>query len=178
MTVTKWFEKTTTKKHYIKSKLFNSKQWHWNQTNKSYYTPSKPFNSHHQQDYHAVLLKMGHIMRKLVYATCEQQRRRSACASTQSDQHLCYPLPGEYNILFLYPKFQASSWSPQLSRHVWALPSRKLPKTGFLMTWLKYYLLIILVHMNPGWREYVGNVISSTCILFKNTQICWRKCFF
>ena len=32
---------------------------------------------------------MGHVMRKPVYAKCEQQRRRSACASVQSDQHLC-----------------------------------------------------------------------------------------
>ena len=28
-------------------------------------------------------------MRKPVYAICEQQRRRSACASAQSDQRLC-----------------------------------------------------------------------------------------
>ena len=41
---------------------------------------------------------MSHIMRKPVYAICEQQRRRSACASTQSDQHLCCLLPGQYNI--------------------------------------------------------------------------------
>ena len=32
---------------------------------------------------------LGHIMRKPVYAICEQQRRRSACRFTQSDQHLC-----------------------------------------------------------------------------------------
>ena len=35
---------------------------------------------------------LSHIMRKPVYAMSEQQRRRSACASTQSDQHLCYSL--------------------------------------------------------------------------------------
>ena len=34
------------------------------------------------------------IMRKPVYAICEQQRRRSACASAQSDQHLCCSLLG------------------------------------------------------------------------------------
>ena len=34
-----------------------------------------------------------HIMRKPVYAICEQQRRRSACAYAQSDQHLCCLLP-------------------------------------------------------------------------------------
>ena len=28
------------------------------------------------------------------YAICEQQRCRSACASAQSDQHLCCSLPG------------------------------------------------------------------------------------
>ena len=29
----------------------------------------------------------------LPYAICEQQKRRSACASSQSDQHLCFSLP-------------------------------------------------------------------------------------
>ena len=28
---------------------------------------------------------------------CEQQRRRPACPSTQSDQRLCYPLIGKYH---------------------------------------------------------------------------------
>ena len=39
-------------------------------------------------------------MRKPVFAICEQQRRRSACASAQSDQHLCYSLPRSYNTSF------------------------------------------------------------------------------
>ena len=37
---------------------------------------------------------LSHVMRKPVYVICEQQRRRSACASAQSDQHLCCLLPG------------------------------------------------------------------------------------
>ena len=41
-------------------------------------------------------------MRKPVYAICEQQRRRSACASVQSDQHLCCSLPRQYNISSFY----------------------------------------------------------------------------
>ena len=41
-----------------------------------------------------ICLKMGHIMRKPVFGICKQQRRRSACASTQSDQRLCCSLPG------------------------------------------------------------------------------------
>ena len=41
-------------------------------------------------------------MRKPVYAICEQQRRRSACASTQSDQRLCCSLPGYCNTYTCY----------------------------------------------------------------------------
>ena len=37
--------------------------------------------------------KMSHVMRKPVYAICEQQRHRSAYASVQSDQCLCCSLP-------------------------------------------------------------------------------------
>ena len=37
--------------------------------------------------------KMSHATRKPVYAICEQQRRRSACASAQFDQRLWFSLP-------------------------------------------------------------------------------------
>ena len=36
-----------------------------------------------------LLIQLSHVMRQPVYAICEQQRRRSACASAQSDQRLC-----------------------------------------------------------------------------------------
>ena len=36
------------------------------------------------------VIYMIHVMRKPVLAICEQQRRRSACASAQSVQHLCF----------------------------------------------------------------------------------------
>ena len=35
--------------------------------------------------------------RKPVFGMCEQQRRRPACASAQSDQRLCYSLSGKYS---------------------------------------------------------------------------------
>ena len=42
-------------------------------------------------------------MRKPVYAICEQQRRRSACASAQSDQRLYCSLPRyKYNTSSFY----------------------------------------------------------------------------
>ena len=39
---------------------------------------------------------MSCAMRKPVHSICEQQRRRSGCASAQSDQHLCCSLPRSY----------------------------------------------------------------------------------
>ena len=46
--------------------------------------------------------KLSHILRKPVFAICKQQRRRSACAPVQSDQHLCCSLPGWHNISTCY----------------------------------------------------------------------------
>ena len=40
---------------------------------------------------------LSHVIRKPVYAICEQQRLKSACASLQSDQRLCCLLPSLYN---------------------------------------------------------------------------------
>ena len=39
---------------------------------------------------------------KICYAICEQQRRRSACASAQSDQRLCCSLPRLYTTSSFY----------------------------------------------------------------------------
>ena len=35
---------------------------------------------------------------KLFSGVCEQQRRRPACASAQTDQRLCYSIFGKYHI--------------------------------------------------------------------------------
>ena len=45
----------------------------------------------------SLLIQMSHVMTKPVFAVCEQQRHRSACASAQSDQRLCYSLYRYYN---------------------------------------------------------------------------------
>ena len=37
--------------------------------------------------------EVSHVMRKNAFGICEQQSRRSACVSTQSDQRLCCSLP-------------------------------------------------------------------------------------
>ena len=40
------------------------------------------------------LLLLSFEPRQPAFAICEQQSRRSACASAQSDQRLCCSLPG------------------------------------------------------------------------------------
>ena len=45
---------------------------------------------------------LSHVMRKSALAICEQQSCRSACASAQSDQHLCCSLLRSYNTSSFY----------------------------------------------------------------------------
>ena len=47
-----------------------------------------------QENKHPLNTYMSHIVRKSVYAICKQQRRRSVCASVQSDKCLSCSLPG------------------------------------------------------------------------------------
>ena len=73
-------------------------------------------------------------MRKLVYAICEQQRRRSA----QSDQRLSCSLPGSYNTPSFYIRnFKTLSsfcgWADRFVSYLVATP-----KTGLLVTRLKW----------------------------------------
>ena len=75
-------------------------------------------------------------MRKPDYGICEQQRRRSACASAQSDQRLCFrcldriisPLAiAEMSSLWLVSVAEQNGLSL-----IWS----ETPKTGFVVTWL------------------------------------------
>ena len=75
-------------------------------------------------------------MKKPVFAICEQQRRRSACASSQCDQHLCFsldsiiPLVSIHKISSLHLASVAAH-----SKIVARLPDSKLPKASFLVAW-------------------------------------------
>ena len=75
---------------------------------------------------------MSHVMRKLIYAICEQQRRSSACASAQSDQHLCCSLPSFYTRNF---KLIAGFCGCACRFESYLVEN---PKTGFLVTRLIY----------------------------------------
>ena len=64
-------------------------------------------------------VEMGRDARKPVFGVVEQQRRRPACASAQTDQRLCYALFGKYhNVNLIQVKFKFSSWSQKLRRKV------------------------------------------------------------
>ena len=93
--------------------------------------------------------QLSHVMRKPVYAVCEQQRRRSACASAQSDQRLYFrcldsmiPLVSTSEISSLHLVSVAAQAGLCLT---WS----QTTKTGFLVTRRNYksclkFLMILL----------------------------------
>ena len=69
--------------------------------------------------------------RKPVLGVCEQQRRRPACAPSQSDQHLCYSLIGKYHILTYY--LQIFNFLVSVAEETsLSLALLETPKTGFM----------------------------------------------
>ena len=65
------------------------------------------------------------VMRKPVFALFEQQRRRSACASTQSDQHLCCSLLSRVIPVVSISEISSLYLLLWLGRPVCVLPDRK-----------------------------------------------------
>ena len=113
-------------------------------------------------------------MRKPVFTICEQQRRRSACASRQTDQRFCYSLLRLYNTSSFYiqnfkPLASLCSWVDGLS-----LTWSKKQKIGFLVMWLQYlpwrvqgrqYIQMISRHLrqSSGWHFPTSLQILSIC---------------
>ena len=60
-------------------------------------------------------------MRKPVYAICERQRHRSACTSVQSDQHLCFLLPGNLQFELANLQFELANLHVTCSQMIGAL---------------------------------------------------------
>ena len=76
-------------------------------------------------------------MRKPVHTICEQQRRRSAFASAQSDQRLCFRCLNSISLLALaeISSLYLVSVAEQAGL---SLTWLETPKTGFLVTRLIY----------------------------------------
>ena len=76
-------------------------------------------------------------MRKPVYAICEQQRRRSACAFVQSDQHLVVRCLDSIIPLVSISEISSLYLASLVAQAGLSLLWSKTLKTGFLVTWLK-----------------------------------------
>ena len=88
---------------------------------------------------------MSYIMRKPVYAICEQQRRRSACASAQSDLGLCCSLSGYYSTSTCYSwnfKTLASiwSWAGQFESYLVGNPKNRFSRDEAQMVFCQHIL--------------------------------------
>ena len=71
---------------------------------------------------------LSHVMRKPVFAICEQQRRSSAWASTQSDQRLYCSLPRQYDT----SNFYIRNFKTLASLCLWAGRFESFPRYGAL----------------------------------------------
>ena len=78
---------------------------------------------------------MSHVMRKAVYAICEQQRRRSACASAQSDlsTFVVHCLDSMIPLVSI-PKISSLYLASVAAQAGLSLTWSETPKTGFLVT--------------------------------------------
>ena len=115
----------------------------------------------------------SHIMRKPVFAICEQQRRRSICTSIQSDQRLCYSL---LSILPLVSSLLLVSVAEQAGL---SLTWSETPKTGFLVTGSLYiciqadktrkmYMLVsqIIVEWKRAWTSIKWAMSQEICMIY------------
>ena len=96
-------------------------------------------------------------MRKPVYAICEQQRRRSTCASAQSDQRLCCSLPDSIIPLLAIAEGSRLELVSMVAQAGLCLTWSQTPKTDFLVTRLKYNVHIVLRSLKTNY----GRLSSS-----------------
>ena len=87
-------------------------------------------------------------MRKPAYAICKQQRRRSACASAQSDQRLCFCCLDSINIQNFKPLASLCSLAGQFESHLVGNPDDRLsPDEAHTIL---FFLSMFLIHTGIG----------------------------
>ena len=107
---------------------------------------------------------MSHITRKPVYAICKQQRRRSACASVQSDQHLCSHCLDSIIYLVSIPNISSLYLASVTAQAGLSITWSQTPKTGFLVTWLKW---------DGTWQNLRKDVTTKTWISLHIIHSVW-----
>ena len=86
------------------------------------------------------VLHVSHFVRKLVFAICEQQMRRSACASAQSDRRLCFRCLYSIISILAISKISRLQLVSVAEQTGLSLTWSQTPKTGIFKTWLMYFL--------------------------------------
>ena len=84
-------------------------------------------------------------MRKPVLAICEQQRCRSACTSTQSDQHFVVRYLDSIIHILAKSKISRLQLVSAAAHAGLSMTWSEIPKTGFLMMWLKYVKSLVVI---------------------------------
>ena len=79
---------------------------------------------------------LSHVLRKPVYVICEQQRRRSACASPQSDHAFVVCCLDSLIPLLAIAEISRLQLASAAEQATLSLNWSQTPKTGFLVTWL------------------------------------------
>ena len=82
---------------------------------------------------------MSHVTREPVFAICEQQRCRSACASAKSDQRLCFRCLDSVIPLVSISEISSLSLASLAAQAGLCLTWSQTPKTGFLGTRLLWF---------------------------------------
>ena len=100
--------------------------------------------------------------KNMSYAICKQQRCRLACASAQSDQHLCCSLMICILVISKVSRFYLASVAEQ---------------TGFNLTWLKIPEDMFshdVAHLNyRRWLKSVSNLVRDTFLFIYIDEIHW-----
>ena len=106
---------------------------------------------------------VSHVIRKPMFAICEQQTCRSACAATQSYQRLFVSCLDRIISILAKSKisrFQIVSVAEQAGL---SLSWLQIPKSGFLMTWLMWFNVFSTptVENNDLWSWLVLDIFPS-----------------
>ena len=102
-----------------------------------------------------------------LFMTCEQQRRRSACAFGQSDQHLCFHCLDSIISLVSISEFSSLYLVSVAAQASLSLTWSETPNTGFLMTWLFLPVFLFMVVTWFGWVTPKLALASNNCIIKK-----------
>ena len=118
---------------------------------------------------------LSHVMRKPVCGICEQQRRRSTCASAQSDQHLYFRCLDNIIPLVSTSKTSSLYLASVAEQAGLGLPWSQTPKTRFLVTRLIYSIIVLLLRITNECVNAVTKVVAHYKLFFFSESLTKKK---